>query len=258
MKTDPFQLHGKVAIVTGSTRGIGFGIAAQLCSAGASCIISSENPQDVGDATRTLKNKSYDVMGVTCDVQNPDAQKSLVDKTLKTYGRLDILVCNAGITGNAGPIEDNDNHDYRRVFDINLHSMVTLCNAVHPTMKKQGTGSIILVSSISALRGNSTINGYALAKAGVTQLARNLAVQWGPLGIRANAISPGFIRTELSEPLLKSQTFMDRRIQMTPLRRPGEVGEIAAGVQFLASDAASFVTGHDLVIDGGTTVTDGS
>lgn len=255
--TDPFDLSGKVAIVTGSTRGIGRAIAGRFCTAGAACTISSEDGDAVEATVGELENEGFRVAGEICDVTDGAAIDRLVDSTIDRFGRLDILVCNAGITGTAGPITDVDDTDYRRVFDINLHSMVSLCNAARPNLAKRG-GSIVLIASISALRGNASINAYALAKAGVAQLARNLAVQWGPDNIRANAISPGLIRTELSAPLLANEVFMKRRMQMTPLRRPGEMHEVAACAQFLASDAGAFVTGHNLVADGGTTITDGS
>jgi NAD(P)-dependent dehydrogenase (short-subunit alcohol dehydrogenase family) len=191
-------------------------------------------------------------------VTDEAALEALVEHAVNEYGGLDILVCNAGITGQAGPITEIDADDYRQVFDINLHSMVALCNLAYPQLKRRGGGAIILMSSISALRGNAAINAYALTKAGVAQLARNLAVQWGPDNIRANAIAPGLIRTGISEPLLADEAFMQRRLQMTPLRRVGEAAEIAGCAHFLASDAGAFVTGQVLVADGGTTITDGS
>jgi len=141
---------------------------------------------------------------------------------------------------------------------INLRSQVQLCNLALPHLATRGGGSAILVSSLSGLRGNGAINAYALAKAGVAQLARNLAVEWGPRNVRVNAISPGFIRTELSAPLLADAAFMQLRMAMTPLRRPGEVQEVAGAALFLASPAGAFVTGHNLVVDGGTLITDGS
>ena len=258
MGNDHFDLGGKVAIVTGSTRGIGLAIAETLCKAGAACVVSSEDASAVRETAARLAQDGLRVAGQVCDVTDVAQQAALVDRAVNDFGGLDILVCNAGITGKAGPITDIDESDYRRVFDINLHSMVTLCNLAYPRLKQRGGGSIVLLSSISALRGNATINTYALAKAGVAQLARNLAVQWGPDNIRANALSPGLIRTELSAPLLADAKFMQRRMQMTPLRRPGEMAEIAGCVLFLASDAAAFITGHNLVADGGTTITDGS
>ncbi|MFK8052428.1 MAG: SDR family NAD(P)-dependent oxidoreductase [Woeseiaceae bacterium] len=254
---DLFSLKGKTVIVTGSTRGIGAAIAEQFCRAGASCVISSEDVEDVKAARDRLKDAGHVVAGQVCDVTQADSLAALVNSAVEEFGRLDVLVCNAGITGHAGSITDVDPADYGRVFDINLHSMVTLANLAYPYLQVRG-GSIILISSIAALRGNARINAYALAKAGVAQLARNLAVQWGPENIRANSISPGLIRTELSESLLEDTAFMERRMQMTPLRRPGSVQDVAASALYLASEAGRFVTGHNLVVDGGTTITDGS
>ena len=253
-----FDLTGKAAIVTGSTRGIGLAIVEQFCEAGASCIVSSEDRDAVSATANRLSGAGYAVVGQPCDVTDADALPVLVDSAIAAFGGIDILVCNAGITGKAGPVTAIDDADYRRVFDVNLHSMVTLCNLVYPHLKARGGGSVILIASISALRGNARINAYALAKAGVVQLARNLAVQWGPDNIRANAISPGLIRSELSGPLLADEAFMVRRMQMTPLRRPGEMHEIAGCAHFLASPAGAFVTGHNLVADGGTIITDGA
>ncbi len=136
--------------------------------------------------------------------------------------------------------------------------MVTLTRLALPRIAERGGGAAVLMASISALRGNAAINAYAIAKAGVAQMARNLAVEWGPRNVRVNAISPGLIRTPLSEPLLDNAAFMARRMQMTPLRRAGEPQEIAGAALFLASAAGAFVTGHNLVVDGGTTITDGS
>lgn len=258
MTMDLFDLSGKVAIVTGSTRGIGLAVVEQFCSAGAACVISSEDAAAVETTASQLQSDGYRVVGQTCDVTSAAALATLVDRAVADYGGLDILVCNAGITGQAGPIIATNGDDYANVFDVNLHSMVTLANIAYPHLQARGGGSVILLASIAALRGNATINAYALAKAGVAQLARNLAVQWGSDNIRANAISPGFIRTELSMPLLQDDAFMKRRMQMTPLRRPGEVSEIAGCAHFLASSAGAFVTGHNLVADGGTSISDGS
>jgi NAD(P)-dependent dehydrogenase (short-subunit alcohol dehydrogenase family) len=141
---------------------------------------------------------------------------------------------------------------------INLRSIVVLTKLALPVMAASGGGSVIMLGSLSALRGNGAISSYALAKAALAQLTRNLAVQWGPKAIRVNTLSPGLIRTAISEPLLANPAFRARRMQMTPLRRPGEPIEVAGAAVFLASAAASFVTGHNLVVDGGTVITDGS
>ena len=143
-------------------------------------------------------------------------------------------------------------------MSLNLDSVVELCGLAVPHMLARGGGSIILLSSIAGMRGNKTLGSYALSKAALAQLARNLAVEFGPDGIRANALAPGFIRTELAAPLLADATFMARRMQNTPLRRVGEPEEVAGAALFLASGAGAFVTGQTIVVDGGTLITDGN
>lgn len=249
--TDLFRLDGKVAIVTGSTRGIGRAIAEAMIAAGARVVISSEDAQDTARAAGELG-----MPGLSCDVTDEAALAHLVEQTCALEGRLDVVVCNAGITGKPGGFADMAMDDYDRVMGINLRSQVLLAKLARPHLA--AGGSLILVSSLSALRGNGAISAYALAKAGVSQLARNLAVEWGPHGLRANAIAPGFIATELSRPLLENEAFMARRMAMTPLRRPGTPAEVAGAAVFLASAAGGFVTGQTLVVDGGTLITDGS
>lgn len=248
-----FDLSGKAAIVTGSTRGIGRAIAETLIAQGARVVISSE---DAGDTARVAADLG--MPGCPCDVTDDAALARLVAFACAELGGLDLLVCNAGITGKPGPFADIDMDDYARVMAINLRSQVVLCNLALPHIAARGGGAAVLVASLSALRGNGRINAYALAKAGVAQLARNLAVEWGPQGVRVNAVSPGFIATELSRPLLDDANFMTRRMGMTPLRRPGTPAEVAGAVTFLGSAAGAFVTGHNLVVDGGTVITDGS
>jgi NAD(P)-dependent dehydrogenase (short-subunit alcohol dehydrogenase family) len=251
--TGLFGLSGKAAIVTGSTRGIGLAIAEALIAAGARVVISSE---DAADTQRVAAELG--MPGIVCDVTDHTALEYLAAEGEAALGGLDVLVCNAGITGRPGPFAELDMADYARVMAINLTAQVVLSNRALPLMAKRGGGSAILISSLSGLRGNGRINAYALSKAGVAQLARNLAVEWGPKNIRVNAISPGFIATELAQPLLNNAEFMARRMAMTPLRRPGTPAEVAGAALFLASPAGAFVTGHNLVVDGGTLITDGT
>lgn len=251
--TGLFDLSGKAAIITGSTRGIGRAIAEAMMAAGARVVISSEDADDTACVAAELG-----MPGFACDVTDDAALAGLVNFALAELGRIDVLVCNAGITGRAGPFADIDMDDYARVMALNLRSQVVLCNLALPHIADGGGGAAVLMASLSGSRGNGRINAYALAKAGVAQLARNLAVEWGPKAVRVNAISPGFIATELSAPLLDNPDFMARRMGMTPLRRPGTPAEVAGAAVFLASAAGGFVTGHNLVVDGGTLITDGS
>jgi NAD(P)-dependent dehydrogenase (short-subunit alcohol dehydrogenase family) len=250
--SSPFSLAGRRALVTGSTRGIGRAIAEAMIAAGAQVVISSEDAADTALVAAELGQS-----GIACDVTDDAALGALVEGTVTALSGLDILVCNAGITGRPGPFANIEMDDYARVMALNLRSQVVLANLAFPHLE-QHSGSAVLIASLSGLRGNAAINAYALAKAGVAQLARNLAVEWGPKGVRANAISPGFIATELSQPLLANAEFMARRMAMTPLRRPGTPAEVASAAVFLASAAGGFVTGHNLVVDGGTLITDGS
>jgi NAD(P)-dependent dehydrogenase (short-subunit alcohol dehydrogenase family) len=243
-----FNLTDKVAVVTGSTRGIGRAIAQEFIKAGALVVVSNESADDTRDAATALG-----ALGIACDISDDEQLKMLVDGTVATFGGIDILICNAGITGQAGC---SGLEDFDAVMAINLRSQVALTNLALPHIAER-KGSVVLIASISALRGNASINAYALAKAGVAQLARNLAVQWGPKGVRVNTISPGLIRTEFSQDLMNNADFMARRMQMTPLRRMGEVDEVAGAALFLSSRAGGFVNGHNLVVDGGTVITDG-
>jgi NAD(P)-dependent dehydrogenase (short-subunit alcohol dehydrogenase family) len=250
--TPLFDLSGKIALVTGSTRGLGFAIAQALSQHGARVVLSSENVADTAAAAERLG-----ATGIACDVSDDAAVASLVAETNSRMGGLDILVSNAGISG-AGATDPLDMGGFDRVMAVNLRSMVVLTKHALPVMAMRPGASVTLISSLSGLRGNARIEGYAMAKAGVIQLARNLAVQWGPKGVRTNAIAPGLIRTGFADSLLGDAAFMARRMQMTPLRRPGEADEIAGAAVFLASPAGGFVNGHVLVVDGGTVITDGS
>ena len=250
--TPLFDLTGKVALVTGSTRGLGYAIAQALAQHGARVVVSSESPADTAAAAERLG-----ATGIACDVADDAAVASLVAQTTERLGGLDILVSNAGIHG-GGSAEPLDMAGFDRVMAVNLRSMVVLTKHALPVMAGRPGASVTLIASLAGLRGNGRIEGYAMAKAGVAQLARNLAVQWGPKGVRTNAIAPGLIRTGFADSLLGDDAFMARRMQMTPLRRPGEAEEIAGAAVFLAAPAGGFVNGHVLVVDGGTVITDGS
>jgi len=250
--TTLFDLSGKVALVTGSSRGLGYAIAEALIAHGAQVVVSSESVSDTAAAAATLG-----AIGIACDVADDAAVAALIAQATARFGGIDILVSNAGISG--GPSHDPlDMRTFDRVMTVNLRSMVLLTKHALPRMAGRPGASVILIASIAGLRGNAQIEAYAMAKAGVAQLARNLAVQWGPKGVRTNAIAPGLIATSFSDGLMGDTAFMSRRLQMTPLRRVGEAHEIAGAAVFLAAPAGGFVNGHVLVVDGGTVITDGS
>ncbi len=258
MSTNLFSLENKTALVTGAGRGLGYAIAEEFCRAGAKVFLTSENAEELQSSMDALQNQGFNVNSLVCNLYEESASGLILEAVLESFETPDILVCNAGIPGTPGTSAPMDMDNFDRVIALNLRSTVVLSGEVIPHMVKAGGGSVILMSSISGLRGNAALNAYALAKAGVAQLARNLAIEFGPANIRANAISPGLIETPMSEELLANSEFMQRRLQMTPLRRVGQPSEIAATAVFLASGAGAFITGQNIVVDGGTTVTDGS
>lgn len=249
-----FDLGGRTALVTGGTQGLGRAICQALAAQGATVIVSDIAPAACERTAAALTAAGHAARAIAADLGDaPQVQRLAAEA-----GAVDVLVCNAGIQGPAGPLASVGDEDWQRVLDINLRAAARLTAALIPGMAARGGGSVVLMSSIAGLRGNGVIGLYGLSKAALAQLARNLAVEWGPRGVRVNAVSPGLIRTPLAEGLLADDTFMQRRLQATPLRRIGEPEEIAGVVVMLASAAGGFITGHNLVVDGGTTISDGS
>lgn len=255
---DLFGLHGQVALVTGAAQGLGLSIATALGERGAAVLLADLDSDIVQRAARSLRECGIDAEGLACDVGDPDAVQRLAGQAQDWRSRVDILVCNAGIQGPAGPLHAASNDDWQRVFDVNLRGSAALALALLPPMAERGAGRVILMSSIAGLRGNGAIGLYGMSKAALAQLARNMAVEWGPRGICVNAISPGLIRTPLGAHLFADEAFMRRRTAMTPLRRVGEPHEVAGVAVMLAGRAGGFITGQNIVVDGGTLISDGS
>jgi NAD(P)-dependent dehydrogenase (short-subunit alcohol dehydrogenase family) len=251
-----FDLTGKVALVTGASRGIGYAIAQEMARAGAAVSICSNEPDEISQATAALTGSGARCLGVTCDVSSDGDLDRLVRETETILGPIDILVCNAGINPHFGPMADATDEEYDAIMRVNLRSAVQLTKRVAPGMVARRDGAIILISSLSGLRGNGKIGVYALSKAAIAQHARNLAVEYGPSNVRVNAISPGLIRTQFAGPILDNPEGLGKRLERTPLRRVGTPEEIAGAAVFLASPAGAFVTGHNLVVDGGTIIGD--
>lgn len=258
MASPLFDLSGKVALVTGATGGLGSAICQVLAAQGASVIACDRDSAACERMADMLRNEQGDALALPGDLADIPGISILAQKALAWKGRVDVLVCNAGIQGPAGSLSDVGDIDWQQVMDINLRSSVELTRRLLPAMALGGGGSVILMSSIAGIRGNKAIGLYGLSKAALAQLARNLAVEWGPQAIRVNAVSPGLIRTPLAQPLLDNSSFMQRRLSLTPLRRVGEPEEVAGAVAMLASGAGAFITGHNLVVDGGTTISDGN
>jgi NAD(P)-dependent dehydrogenase (short-subunit alcohol dehydrogenase family) len=253
-----FGLEGRVALVTGAAQGIGLAIARALAHHGAAVIVSDRHAARCEEVASTLRASGAQAVAMTADLAQEDQVAALGRAALAWQGRLHVLVSNAGIQGPAGPLSSVTNEDWLQVMETNLHAVFGLTNCIVPHMAEYGGGSVILMSSIAGLRGNKAIGLYGMSKAAVAQLARNLAVEWGPLGVRVNAVSPGLIRSPLSHGLIADDAFVSRRLQATPLRRVGEPEEVAGVVVMLASAAGAFVSGHNLVVDGGTTISDGN
>lgn len=253
-----FRMAGKVALVTGGAAGIGQATALRLAEHGAEVVVADRDGQGAGAVAARIAAEGGVASAVTTDVACDEALERLVAVALQRHGRIDVLVCNAGIAGAPSSLVDAADEDYDRLMRVNLRSTWKLAGLVSPGMVDQRSGAIVLLSSIAGLRGNRALGLYSLGKAAVASLARNLAVELGPHNVRVNAISPGVIATAFARPLTDDPAVAERRLALTPLRRFGTPDEVAGAVLFLASPAGAFVTGHNLVVDGGTLIGDGS
>ena len=253
--TQLFSLEGKRALITGASGGLGNAIAKLFADAGASLLLTDRDDEALAALAIELGEQT-DIDLRVADLADPDSVKGLCK--LLHRQPVDILVNCAGIEGQVGSLEDCTEEQWQRLMQVNLLVCQQLTAAVIPGMRKKGYGRLIYVASIAGLRGNKAIGLYGVAKAALMSLARNYAVQCGPDGITANAIAPGLINTPLSYHLQANQAFMQKRLQMTPLRRIGEPDEIAASALYLACHAGGFTTGQTLVVDGGTVITDGN
>ncbi len=248
-----FDLTGKVAVVTGSSKGIGRAIAERMAEHGARVVVSSRKADACEVVASGIRAHGGEAIVVPCHIGRKDELRTLVDRTVAQWGGIDVLVCNAAVNPYLGPAAGASDEVYERVMGANVRSNFWLCNMVLPQMAERGGGSVIIISSIGGLRGSAQLGLYAISKAADIQLARNICVEWGPKNIRANAIAPGLVRTDFARALWEDPDLYRRRTRTTPLQRIGEPDEIAGAAVFLASAAGSFVTGHTLVIDGGTT-----
>lgn len=253
-----FGLPGKVVLLTGATGGIGRAMTDAFAAAGATLVLTSNEGEACAALAGAVRGAGGRAMAVECDVRDRAALDALVAAASDAYGRLDVLVANAGVVPHAGPLAGADEAAWSLAFDVNLRHAAHLAGLVAPGMAARRDGAIILTGSIAGLRGNKSLGLYGLTKAALVQLARNLAVEWGPFNVRANALAPGLIATSWAEAILSDPAATERRLGLTPLRRIGEPREVAAAALFLASPGGAFITGQTLVVDGGTLISDGN
>ena len=249
-----FDLTGKVAVVTGSTKGIGKAIAERLAEHGAKVTISSRKGAVCDEVASAINAKHPGAaIAVPANISSKEDLQRLVDETRAAFGKVDILVCNAASNPYYGPMSGISDEAFRKVLDNNIISNNWLISMVAPAMAEQKDGAIVIVSSIGGLRGTPVIGAYAISKAADMQLARNLAQELSPSNIRVNCIAPGLVKTDFARALWDNPEGEARARSSTPLRRHGDPDDIAGAAVFLASKAGGWMTGQTIVIDGGVT-----
>jgi len=251
-----FDLTNKVAIVTGSSRGIGRAIAEAMAAQGATVVISSRN-QDACDEVAAAINAAHGegkAIAVAASISSKEALQHLVTDTRRQLGHIDVLVCNAASNPYYGPMAGISDDQFRKILDNNVLANHWLIAMVAPEMVERQNGSIIIVSSVGGLTSSTVIGAYNISKAADFQLARNLAAEFGPSGVRVNCIAPGLIKTDFAKALWENPEVLKAVTRSTPLRRIGLPEEIAGAAVYLASPASTFMTGQVMVVDGGSTI----
>jgi NAD(P)-dependent dehydrogenase (short-subunit alcohol dehydrogenase family) len=252
-----FDLEGKVAVVTGSSRGIGRAIAERLAEHGAKVVVSSRKAhacQEVVDVINARHGAGRAIV-IPANISSKDDLRRLVEETDAAFGKIDILVCNAASNPYYGPMAGISDDQFRKILDNNIVANHWLIGFAAPQMRARKDGAIIIISSIGGLKGNAIIGAYNISKAADMQLARNLAAEFGPDNVRVNCIAPGLIKTDFAKALWDNPENLKSSTSRTPLGRIGVPDEIAGAAVFLASRAGAFTTGQSIVIDGGATIT---
>jgi NAD(P)-dependent dehydrogenase (short-subunit alcohol dehydrogenase family) len=246
-----FSLEGRVAVVTGASRGIGRAIALRLAAAGARVVVSSRKLEGVQAVADEIRAAGGEALAVQCHVGQPDDVTALVARTVEAFGRLDVAINNAATNPHFGPLLSADEGQWLKILDTNLLGMVRLCRAVAPQMEKQGGGKIVNLASVAGLRPSPGMGVYGVSKAGVIMLTQVLAVELGQANIQVNAIAPGIIKTRFSQVLWQTPQIADPIRERLPLGRFGEPEDVAGLALYLASPASDYVTGAVFVVDGG-------
>lgn len=254
MPSPLFDLSGRVAVITGSSRGIGRSIAEQLALAGARVVISSRKREACEAVAAAIRDAGGEAIAAPASISKREELDAMLQATLDAWGKIDILVCNAASNPYFGPMSGLDDAVFDKIMHNNVLANLWLANRVAPGMAERGGGSVIVVSSIGGLRGDPFLGAYNVSKAADMQLVRNLAVEWGGRNVRFNTIAPGLVRTDFARALWQNPDLLKKVERVTPLQRIGEPDDIGGVAVFLASDAAAFVTGQVIVADGGVTV----
>lgn len=258
MGSQLFDLTGKVALVTGSSKGIGKAIAQEMARAGAKVVISSRKADTceavAGSINAELADEPGEAVSIPAHIGEKRALELLVLETRERLGPIDVLVCNAAVNPYYGSSLDIPDSAFQKVMDVNIRSNHWLCQMVAPEMIERRDGVILIVSSVGGIRGSTDLGAYCISKAADLQMVRNLACELGPHNVRVNAISPGLIRTDFARALWENPDILRKRTAGDPLRRIGEPEEVAGCAVFLASKAGTFVTGQNFLVDGGSSI----
>ncbi|MCR5868753.1 MAG: SDR family NAD(P)-dependent oxidoreductase [Aquincola tertiaricarbonis] len=251
-----FSLEGQVAVITGSSRGIGKAIAERMAEQGARVVISSRKAEPCNEVAAAInaRHGAGRAIAIPANISSKQELQHLAEETVRQLGPITTLVCNAASNPYYGPLAGIEDDQFRKILENNVIANHWLINFVAPSMIERQQGSIVIVSSIGGLRGSPVIGAYNISKAADFQLARNLAVEYGPHNVRVNCIAPGLIRTDFARALWEDEAMLKQRMSTTPLRRIGEADEIAGAAVFLASPASSYMTGQSIVVDGGVTI----
>jgi NAD(P)-dependent dehydrogenase (short-subunit alcohol dehydrogenase family) len=251
---DMFRLDGQVAIVTGSSRGIGRAIAETMADRGAAVVISSRKIGPCEEVRDGILAKGGRAIALKCNTGAKEDLAELLRVTLAEFGRLDAVVANVAVNPHYGPLSTIGDDAWDKIMAVNIKSNLWLANMALPEIAKQGGGSFTIISSIGALGGNLAIPAYNISKLADVALVKNLAVEWGPKNIRVNAVLPGLVRTDFAKALWEDPATLKATLRSTPMGRIGEVGDLGGVGAFLAMPAAAYITGQSIVVDGGSTV----
>jgi NAD(P)-dependent dehydrogenase (short-subunit alcohol dehydrogenase family) len=249
-----FDLEDRTAVVTGASRGIGRAIALELARHGAAVVVSSRKLDACEAVVREIQGAGGQAAAVACNISHKEDLEHLAAESRRRFGKIDVLVCNAAVNPHFGPSQEIPDSAFDKVMACNIRSNHWLCQLVIPEMAGRRDGSVIIVSSIGGLKGSTVLGAYAISKAADMQMARNLAVEWGPSNVRVNCIAPGLVRTDFARALWEDPKTYEKAVSGYPLRRIGEPEELAGVALLLASRAGSFITGQTFVVDGGATI----